>query len=107
MHKFEKKYESVIEKNENHRKQRNYLKRKQINMESSMIEMIKTIKSLENKFSLCRTDIDKLQDCASQVPKELFSATVKRAEGGRVRTYHPALRKFAMTLHLCSPKAYR
>ena len=51
-----------------------------------MTEMIKNIKSLENKFTLCRTDIDKLQDCASQVPKELFSATAKRAGGGRVRT---------------------
>ena len=86
-----KKYESAIVKKDKHRKQGNYLKRKQINMESSMTEMIKNIKSLENKFTLCRTDIDKLQDCASQVPKELFSATAKRAGGGRVRTqffYH-------------------
>ena len=102
-----KKYESVIEKNDKHRKQKNYLKRKQINMESSMTEMMKKIKTLEKKFSLGKTDIETLQDCVSQVPMELFSATAKRAEGGRVRTYHPALRKFAMTLHLCSPKAYR
>ena len=63
------KYESVIGQNERHRKQRNYLKRKQINMESSMTEMVKTIKSLENKFSLCKTDIETLQDCVSQVRK--------------------------------------
>ena len=104
---IQKKYELAMTKNFKQRLQKNYLKRKQINMESSMTEMLKTIKSLEKKFSLHRTDIDRLQNCVSEVPKELFSATAKRAEGGRVRAYHPALRKFAMTLHLCSPKAYR
>ena len=40
----------------------NYLKRKQINMESSMTEMMKKIKTLEKKFSLGKTDIETLKE---------------------------------------------
>ena len=90
-----------------YRKSSSYLKRKRINMECSLQEFKRELKDLKSKFDISTSQINNLTSCASEVPKELFEATAKRAVGGRDRSYHPALRKFAVSLHLCSPKAYR
>ena len=61
-------------------------------------------KSMPNRVFLALTNLLK---CASEVPLHLFESTVKHARGKRDKIYHPAIRKFALSLHLCSAKAYR
>lgn len=84
-----------------------YFKRKSINLRCSLAELKDKMHEMKTKFDLSSSLMDKLSKCASEVPKELFESAAKRAAGGRVRSYHPALRKFALSLHLCSAKAYR
>ena len=97
----------LTQRKEKYRKSSSYLKGKQINMKCSLQEFKRELKEIKSKFDLSTTQIDNLSLCASEVLKELFEATAKRAVGGRDRSNHPALRKFAVSLHLCSAKAYR
>lgn len=102
-----KKNIDIKQKCEKYKKSSFYYKRKSINMECSLCELKTELKSLQAKFDLSTTQITTLNLCASEVPRELFESTAKRMTGTRDRSYHPALRKLAVSLHLCSPKAYR
>jgi len=82
-------------------------KRKNDHLQHSLEDMKEKLKETERKFQVSSNVFEQLDKCASEVPKEFFTATSKRAGGGHNRSYHPALKKFALTLHLCSPKAYR
>ena len=70
-----------------------YFKRKGINLNCSLKDMKEKLKEVQEKFDLSSSLVDNLQLCVSDVPKELFESTAKRAAGGRVRSYHPELEK--------------
>ena len=95
-------------KSENNLRVKNFrLKRKCDNLNSTIGDLNIKLDLLHKKFEIESSFVEKLKNCVSEVPNEIFQATVKRIEGGRVRSYHPALKKFALSLHSCSAKAYR
>ena len=85
----------------------NYLKRKRKEEENSLITMKNKLKELEQKFYFSEDIIRSLENCVSEVPKLIFEKMMKRAKRRDERKYHPALQRFALSLHLCSHKAYR
>ena len=89
-------------------KQQNYyLKRKCKSLDQTVKEFKEEVVKIQNEFNISQNVTTVLEKCASEVPAELFKSTAKRARGGRDKQYHPAIRKFALTLQLASSKAYR
>ena len=111
----EVKIEQVLEENEHLKRtvkqlqQSNYyLKLKNVIMKSSLADFKDKVKSLHKRFELSHSLVESLTQCTSEVPKELFELTGKRARGfKRPKEYHPAIKRFALTLQMCSTKAYR
>ena len=89
-------------------KRANYtLKRKYTLLKATYADFKERVKNLHKRYELSHSLVESLSKCASEVPKELFEITCKRARGSRPKEYHPAIKKFSLTLHLCSAKAYR
>ena len=89
-------------------KRANYtLKRKYQLLKATYADFKEKVKNLHKRYELSHSLVESLSKCASEVPKELFELTCKRARASRPKEYHPAIKKFSLTLHLCSAKAYR
>lgn len=85
-----------------------YLKRKNNELGDKLKELKTTVNNLTKQFDISKNNIELLKSCTSELPYQLFESTAKRARGiVRDKEYHPAIRKFALTLELCSAKAYR
>ena len=85
-----------------------YLKRKNNMLQSKLSDFQTKVKDLHKRYELSYSLVESLHNCTSEVPKEIFELTSKRARGiSMKKDYHPAIRKFALTLHLCSATAYR
>ena len=84
-----------------------YLKRKRLDEQSKMAELSSTLQDIQSKFALSSSMMELLSECSSEVPKHMFESTTKRMANTHDPAYHPALKKFALSLHLCSSKAYR
>ena len=84
-----------------------YLKRKQNVMQKSFDDFKNKVNELQRKYEISHVQVESLMKCACEVPSQLFEQTAKRAREIRPKEYHPSIRKFALTLHLCSVKAYR
>ena len=88
--------------------------KKKRKLEEKVERLEETITNLKEKFSIPDETLIILQSAASKVPEQLFNRTVKKIKFSETepgtsyeRTYHPALRSFALTLHLFSAQAYR
>ena len=103
------KCENAMLKNTNSKlmSQNYYLKRKNNDSKINLMKLKEKVKELEHKFDLSNKIIKTLENCVSEVPKQLFECTAKRSKGKSEQTYHPAVKKVALSLHLCSSKAYR
>ena len=99
--------QKLKEENLRLKKSNGYLKRKQSDMKDKVGQLNQKISELDRKFEVSHTLVESLNQCMSEVPRQLFEETSKRARKIRTKVYHPAIRKFALTLHLCSAKAYR
>ena len=104
---LEQECQRLKEENVKLQQQRYYLKRKSDKLANAVTDLRDKIADMTKKFDLSESSILTLNECASEVPRHLFEATVKRVRGQRDKSYHHALRKFALSLHLCSSKAYR
>ena len=102
-----KEVESLKSDNMKVKKSRSYLKRKNANLVTSVSELKSRVQELTNDLGLTKNISEVLKKCTSEVPAQMFEMTVKRACGVQVQQYHPAIRKFALTLQLASSKAYR
>ena len=89
------------------RKSNSYLKRKNGDLLTSVSELKCRVEELTKDLGLTKNISEVLNKCTSEVPAQLFELTAKRARGVQVKQYHPAIRKFALTLQLASSKAYR
>jgi septal ring factor EnvC (AmiA/AmiB activator) len=78
-------------------------------LKSEMKSLVSVITELQTELKLSNEALAVLSNCASAVPKELLLRTAKKMkyEGKLLEEFHPAIREFAMTLHLYSAKAYR
>ena len=97
----------LVQENNRLKQQNYYLKRKSDKLTNDVADLKVKVDELSSKFQLSQMSVLKLTQCASEVPQHLFKATMKRVCGEQDREYHPALKKFALSLHLCSSKAYR
>ena len=67
-----------------------------------------TLQEIQKKHNIPDDVFKNLEQLSSQIPLEFLKKTVKNAKKSvSKQAYHPALRQFAMTLHLYSPKSYR
>ena len=99
--------DQLLSKNTKLTQQTYYLKRKSDSLQYTLSDLKQKLSELQTQFDLSSRIIDDLNNCASEVPRHLFESTAKRARGERSKSFHPAIRKFALSLHLCSAKAYR
>lgn len=97
----------LISRNTKLTQQTYYLKRKSDSLQNNLSDLKQKLSELQKQFDLSSRIVDDLNKCASEVPLHLFESTAKHARGKRDKIYHPAIRKFALSLHLCSAKAYR
>ena len=72
------------------------------------------IQDLESVLTACKTkcnisdeSLEVLKSAASEVPRELLARAVKKIKCSYTPNYSPVIKKFALTLHLHSPAAYR
>ena len=89
------------------RSEATYYKRKFESTQSLLEELSEKLKGKSSKFGLSKEALKMLEKCASEVPKQLFEATANKVSGSGVRMYDTAIKKFSLSLHLCSNKAYR
>ena len=81
---------------------------KKRSLENSLSEFKEKVNQLEKDFNISHNVSALLNKCASEVPAQLFTSTAKKVAGAaREKQYHPAIRKFSLTLQLASTKAYR
>ena len=83
------------------------LKRRCAELKLTISDLNIKLDELHRKFEIDASFVDTLKKCVSQVPLEIFEATVKRVNGSKLKNYHPAIKRFALNLHTCSAKAYR
>ena len=98
---------SLQKDNHNLRCKNNYLKRKLEHVKIDLCDLKRELDTLKSKYDLSDKSVEKLKECASELPLKLFQTTVKRISGKRVHQFDPVMKKFALSLHLCSSKAYR
>ena len=110
---FERLQQSTLKAKEFQQKLHSSEKKKR-KLEEKVERLEETITNLKEKFSIPDETLIILQSAASKVPEQLFNRTVKKIKFSETepgtsyeRTYHPALRSFALTLHLFSAQAYR
>ena len=84
-----------------------YLKRKNAVLTEKVRDLQKRVKDLQSKFDLSDNLVEDLKNCVSDVPLHLLEGTAKRVHMKRDKCFHPSIKRFALTLHLCSSKAYR
>ena len=112
MHAQNEKLKELVEKLSSENKKlyqsNQYLKRANAKLKESLTDFKAKVESLKSDFNISHNVATVLSKCASEVPAQLFESTAKRVCGAnRIREYHPAIRKFALTLQLASSKAYR
>ena len=69
-----------------------------------------TLKTMCQKYSTQERTMELLMASASQILGEIFQRIGKKRKSSvksNTESYHPALRTFALTLHLYSAQAYR
>ena len=76
-------------------------------LEQKIEDLQAVLEECRQKFDLDEDTIDILKKAGSSVPRDLLTRTVKKIKTGNTSHYSPAMRKFALTLHLQSPAAYR
>ena len=110
---FERLQQSTLKAKEFQQKLHSSEKKKR-KLEEKVERLEETITNLKEKFSIPDETLIILQSAASKVQEQLFNRTVKKIKFSETepgtsyeRTYHPALRSFALTLHLFSAQAYR
>ena len=84
-----------------------FLKRKCHELADKVTYLNQKLQSLQTKFELSDRVTASLHECISEVPLHLYEGAAKRVQGKREKEFHPAIKRFALTLHLCSAKAYR
>ena len=99
---LKKEYATLAEKEMKVRRSRNRLKRLNRSLRAKLKENLKAKKVTSDILYECSVA---LKRCKSEVPIKIFHALVTKRK--RLKQYCPVLRKFAATLDLCSPKAYR
>ena len=82
------------------------LKRRCAELKLTISDLKIKLDELHRKFEI-DAFVDTIKKCVSQVPLEIFEATIKRVNGSKLKNYHPAIKRFALNLHTCSAKAYR
>ena len=104
---LEKHNESLESSNTKLTKKCKGLKRKLTSIQKHFDDLQRELDNMKLKYNMPDNVSETLNQCADELPRELFLSTYKKAKGITVRDYHPAVRKFSMTLHLYSAKAYR
>ena len=84
-----------------------HLKRKHLVVNHRLVNLSKQLKEVKLKYDISSTMMETLNKCVNEVPKKLLEGTAKRVSGTKEKAYHPVIKKFALSLHLCSSKAYR
>ena len=102
------KIQTLIKENNKLKSSNYYLKRKNMELGEKVQELKAKLEKVTNEYNLSKNNSELLKQCLVEVPYQLFESTTKRIKGiTRDRVYHPAIRKFALTLQLCSSKAYK
>jgi len=102
------KIQTLFEENNKLKSSNYYLKRKNMELGEKVQELKAKLEKVTNEYNLLKNNSELLKQCLSEVPYQLFESTTKSIKGiNRDRVYHPAIRKFALALQLCSSKAYK
>ena len=78
-------------------------------LEKTVKDLQDTLKTACQKYSIQESTMELLMASASQTPVEIFQKIGKKRKSSvksNTESYHPALRTFALTLHLYSAQAY-
>ena len=76
-------------------------------LEGKIQDLETVLFSCKEKYNISDESLDVLKRAASEVPSELLTRAVKKIKCSYTPNYSPVLKKFALTLHLHSPAAYR
>ena len=85
---------------------KHYLNRKSDSLSVTVKDLKSSLDNVKERYDIDSDVIESLKKCASDVPQHLFKSISKRARGKRDKEFHPSIKKFALSLHLCSSKAY-
>ena len=103
---LKKKLSDVERENFQLKKSLSYYKRKSKDLSDQVKDLKTKLTKLKEDFNISNDIFLDLEKCSSDVPNQLLRNTVKRVKGVAEKEYHPTIRKFALTLQLCSLKAY-
>ena len=84
-----------------------YYKRKVLDLQQLVDNQKQLIEEIKKQYGITGEISDMLSNAADSIPADFFKSYCKRIHGSREREYSPQIRKFALTLQLCSLKAYR
>ena len=84
-----------------------YYKRKAKKMQDLMGEQEKLLIRIKETFGITGETCDKQSKSAGTLPADFLKSYFKKASNTREKEYCGSIRKFALTLQLCSLKAYR
>ena len=84
-----------------------YYKRKAENLQELVNNQKQLICKLKEQFGITGDVGEMLSKASTSLPADFFKSFCKRICGSQEHEYSPEVRKFALTLQLCSLKAYR
>ena len=84
-----------------------YYKRKAGNLQELVNNQKQLICKLKEQFGITGDVGEMLSQTSNRLPADFFKSFCKRICGSQEHEYSPEVRKFALTLQLCSLKAYR
>ena len=105
--KLKRKNQELLSSNISLRNTNIRLKRKCTSLSENSGELQKKLNDLLSNCDITNNLAESLKKCASEIPLQLVESAAKRISGKRLKSYPPQLRKFALSLQLCSSKAYR
>ena len=76
-------------------------------LENKIQDMESVLSACKTKCNISDESLEVLKRAASEVPRELLARAVKKIKCSYTPNYSPVIKKFALTLHLYSPAAYR
>ena len=76
-------------------------------LEEKIHDLESVLIACKKQCNVSDESLEVLKRAASEVPRELLTRAVKKIKCSYTPNYSPVLKKFALTLHLHSPAAYR
>ena len=104
---LKKEIKELISKNKTLQVKVTYYKRKAEISTRSLSDKTSFLKKIEEQFGITYEVLDLLSNSSSSLPVDFFKSYCKHLSHVPVKQYSGEIRQFALTLQLCSLKAYR